>query len=56
MHLVVALVILANVQLAEYFGIAKHALVTLALMFMIVVVVNDCMVMYQTEDEESESG
>ena len=51
MHLVVAIVILANSQLKEYLGVTEQSLVTLALFFMIVVIVNDCMALYKIEEE-----
>ena len=47
MHLTVAIVILANGQLSYYFGVAKQGLVTLALFFMIMVIVNDCLVLFK---------
>ena len=55
MHLVVAIVILANSQLKEYLGVTEQSLVTLALFFMIVVIVNDCMALYKIEEEEIEN-
>ena len=56
MHLTVALVILADVQLSQYFGVAKQGLVTLALFFMIIVVVNDCVVLFKAEEDDGENA
>ena len=50
MHLTVAIVILANGQLSYYFGVVKQGLVTLALFFMIIVIVNDCIVLFKENE------
>ena len=55
MHIIAVLVLIANSQLSEYFGIAKKGMVTLALFFMIIVIVNDCIMISKTENNESEN-
>ena len=56
MHLVMAFVILANSQLKDYLGVTEQGLVTFALFFMIVVIVNDCMALFQSVDPEQDNA